>query len=186
MTGAPVSARVGDAGVLSCTGTRGGAGVGHVAAPAPRLPRGPRVGVREGLPLREARGTGSPPPPGRPAASPMPAAGDQRTPLAVLARVAVGAGAAVLVGLGVDARAPVDTRVVAATVVEVWGQGRVLRGPPARLPHGRPAPARPPLPLSQSRPPQLVSQVHCQGSTQLPCTQPGYGTHSSQNRPCQP
>ena len=51
----------------------------------------------------------------------------RRTPLAVLARVAVGAGTAVLVGLRVDARAPVGTGVVAAAVVQVWGQGWALR-----------------------------------------------------------
>lgn len=186
MTGAPVSTRVGDAGVLSCTGTRGGAGVGHVAAPAPHLPRGPRVWVWEGLPHREARGTG-PPTPGRPAASPTPAAGDQRTPLAVLARVAVGAGAVVLVGLGVDARAPVDTRVVAATVVEVWGQRRVLRGPPAppppTFPMGRRALAPPaaatfvteqaaPVGLTVALPGVHAAAVHTAGVRDTLVTEP--------------
>lgn len=42
------------------------------------------------------------------------------SPLTVLARVAIRAGAAVLVRLGVDARAPIDAGVVAATVIQVF------------------------------------------------------------------
>lgn len=40
--------------------------------------------------------------------------------------------------------------------------------------------------MSQSWPPQLVSQRHCQGSLQVPWTHPGCGMHLSQYRPCQP
>lgn len=47
----------------------------------------------------------------------------QPTPLAVLAQVAIWAGAEVLVRLSIDAGTPVDTGVVAATVVQVWAQG---------------------------------------------------------------
>lgn len=42
------------------------------------------------------------------------------------------------------------------------------------------------LPLSHSRPPQFLSQLHCQGWTQVPWTHPGKSLHSSQNWPSQP
>lgn len=42
------------------------------------------------------------------------------SPLAVLAQVAIWAGAEVLVRLSIDAGTPVDTGVVAATVVQVF------------------------------------------------------------------
>ncbi len=42
------------------------------------------------------------------------------------------------------------------------------------------------LPLSHRSPPQFFSQVQVQGFTQVPCTQPGYGKHSSHSGPCQP
>lgn len=54
----------------------------------------------------------------------------QHTPLAVLAQVAVWAGAQVLVRLGVDAGTPIDTGVVAATVIQVWAQGQGCQGWP--------------------------------------------------------
>lgn len=41
-------------------------------------------------------------------------------------------------------------------------------------------------PLSHSSPPQLTSHTHCQGSTQLPYTQPGKVTHWSHSGPFQP
>lgn len=42
------------------------------------------------------------------------------------------------------------------------------------------------IPLLHNKPPQFFSQVHCQGLTQVPWTQPGYGRQSSQNWPCHP
>lgn len=42
------------------------------------------------------------------------------------------------------------------------------------------------IPLSQSWPPQLVSQRHCHGSMQVPWTHPGCGMHLSQYWPCHP
>ncbi len=42
------------------------------------------------------------------------------------------------------------------------------------------------LPLSHRSPPQFFSQVQVQGFPQVPCTQPGYGKHSSHSGPCQP
>lgn len=197
MTRAPIGTWVGGTGVLSCIGNqRRGWGWGcgspssppfHEGSPHPPRPEGGGQAVPT-APRGQRHGAL----PGSLGTSPKPVAGCQHTPLTVLARVALGAGAAVLVGLGVDARAPVGARVVAATVVQVWGQGQgpQMPGPPLapHLPQRASSfrPARHQLPLLQSRPPQLVSQLHCQGSTQLPCTQPGYGTHSSQNRPCQP
>lgn len=75
------------------------------------------------------------------------------TLLTVLARVAVRAGAVVLVGLGVDACAPIGARVVAATVIQVWGQGRVLMG------QARPCPS-PRTPSSQRRQPSAEPPAH--------------------------
>lgn len=52
------------------------------------------------------------------------------TPLTVLARVAIGAGTVVLVRLSVNAGAPVDAGMMAAAVVQVWGQENTLGGGP--------------------------------------------------------
>lgn len=77
------------------------------------------------------------------------------TPLAVLARVAGGADAVVLVRLRVDARAPVGAGVVAAAVVQVWGAGRALRaGTPGSAP-SRPRRA-PGLPTAHRPPPTAL------------------------------
>lgn len=64
----------------------------------------------------------------------------QRTPFAVLAQVAIWAGAEVLVRLGVDTGASIDTGVVAATVVQVWAQRQGSQGW-AWLRGSRPGPA---------------------------------------------
>lgn len=42
------------------------------------------------------------------------------------------------------------------------------------------------VPWSQKRPPQPSWQLHCHGSSQVPCLQAGYFLHSSQKVPCQP
>jgi hypothetical protein len=71
------------------------------------------------------------------------------TPLAVLARVAIWAGAVVLIRLSIDAGPPIDTGVVAATVVQVWGRGRSIGVRPhhPHLPSLRYAPTHhPPAP----------------------------------------
>lgn len=134
-------------------GTRGRGGVGGAAAPAPPL----SMSAPPQAPEAPGRGSGSAHctkrpetwgPARLPGHQPKAIAGPRRTPLTVLARVAVGAGAVVLVGLGVDARAPVGAGVVAAAVVQVWGQGE---GPqmPAQpslptFPRGHPPSGRPP------------------------------------------
>lgn len=99
-----------------------------------RAPRGRRDGAQPG-PRDAGRG-------------PLPGRGHRPTPLTVLARVADGADAVVLVGLGVGAGAPVGAGAVAAAVVQVWGQARGAQGRacPAR-------PSRPTVAEPQAGPP---------------------------------
>lgn len=112
MARAPVGTRVRGAGVLGCVENHGKWVWRPRPPPSSPSPQGPEVGAGGACRTTGQRGG-----PGRP----------RRTPLAVLARVAIGAGTAVLVRLRVDACAPVGTGVVAAAVVQVWGRGCALR-----------------------------------------------------------
>lgn len=154
-------------------GGRGGPGP-HLSRELPPSPQGPKAGVRGCPGHKEARERGpSRGPENQHSARPRP---PRRTPLAVLARVARGADTVILVGLGVDACSPIGAGVVAATVVQVCGQGRGAQGEAHRLPSTLPEVSEPQAWLPAGPPPTATFVAQQAAPVGLAVALPGLHT----------